>query len=46
MPWDKIIDRKVKSSDNVSIAPNYVKVKGGAVHKKTLFYPKILCSRI
>jgi hypothetical protein len=36
MPWDKIIDRKVKSSDNEdigkveSIAPNYVEVKEGA----------------
>ncbi|MFY9797612.1 MAG: hypothetical protein WAJ93_18145 [Candidatus Nitrosopolaris sp.] len=52
MPWDKIIDRKVKSSDNEdmgkveSIAPNYVEVNEGSVHKKTLFYTKILCSRI
>jgi hypothetical protein len=46
MPWDKIIDRKVKSSDNEdigkveSIAPNYVEVKEGAVHKKHYFIPK------
>jgi len=46
MPWDKIIDRKVKSSDNEdmgkveSIATNYVEVKEGAVHKKRYFIPK------
>ena len=46
MPWDKIIDRKVKSSDNEdigkveSIAPNYVEVKEGTVHKKHYFIPK------
>jgi hypothetical protein len=46
MPWDKIIDRKVKSSDNEdlgkveSIAANYVEVKEGAVHKKRYFIPK------
>ena len=46
MPWDKIIDRKVKSSDNEyigkveSIATNYVEVKEGAVHKKHYFIPK------
>src|SRR5207245_3962924 len=46
MPWDKIIDRKVKSSDNKdmgkvqSIAPSYVEVKEGAVHKKRFFIPK------
>ena len=46
MPWDKIIDRKVKSSDSEdlgkieSIAANYVEVKEGAVHKKRYFIPK------
>jgi hypothetical protein len=46
MSWDKIIDRKVKSSDNEdigkveSIAPDYVEVKEGAVHKKHYFIPK------
>ena len=46
MPWDKIIDRKVKSSDDhdmgkvESIAPSYVEVKEGAVHKKRYFIPK------
>jgi hypothetical protein len=46
MSWDKIIDRKVKSSDNEdvgkveSIAANYVEVKEGAVHKKHYFIPK------
>jgi hypothetical protein len=46
MPWDKIIERKVKSSDNEdigkveSIAPNYVEVKEGTVHKKRYFIPK------
>src|SRR5207245_8828151 len=46
MPWDKIIDRKVKSSDDhdmgkvESIASSYVEVKEGAVHKKRYFIPK------
>lgn len=46
MPWDKIIDRKVKSTDNEdlgkveSVAVNYVEVKEGAVHKKHYFIPK------
>lgn len=46
MPWDKIIDRKVKSSDNhdvgkvESIAPSYIEVKEGALHKKRYFVPK------
>ncbi len=46
MPWDKIIDRKVKSSDNEdigkveSIAASYVEVKDGTVHKKHYFIPK------
>jgi hypothetical protein len=46
MPWDKIIHRKVKSSDNEdmgkveSVAPSYVEVKGGSVHKKRYFIPK------
>ena len=46
MSWDKIIDRKVKSSDNEdlgkveSVAVNYVEVKEGALHKKRYFIPK------
>jgi hypothetical protein len=46
MPWAKIIDRKVKSSDGhdmgkvESIASSYVEVKEGAVHKKRYFIPK------
>jgi hypothetical protein len=46
MPWDKIIDRKVKSSDSEdmgkveSIAPSYIEVKEGSVHKKRYFIPK------
>lgn len=46
MPWDKIIDRKVKSTDDEdlgkveSVAVNYVEVKEGAVHKKRYFIPK------
>jgi hypothetical protein len=46
MPWDKIIDKKVKSSDNKdlgkveSIAANYIEVKEGSVHKKRYFIPK------
>lgn len=46
MPWDKIVDRKVKSTDNEdlgkveSVAVNYVEVKEGAVHKKHYFIPK------
>jgi hypothetical protein len=46
MPWDKIIDKKVKSSDNKdlgkieSISANYVEVKEGSVHKKRYYVPK------
>ena len=46
MSWDKIIDRKVKSTDNEdlgkveSVAVNYVEVKEGALHKKRYFIPK------
>ena len=46
MPWDKIIDRKVKASDDhdmgkvESIASSYIEVKEGAVHKKRYFIPK------
>jgi hypothetical protein len=47
MSWDKIIDKKVKSSDNEdmgkveSVAANYVEVKERALHKKRYFVPGI-----
>ena len=46
MPWEKIIDKKVKSSDNQdlgkveSVASNYVEVKEGLVSKKHYYIPK------
>jgi hypothetical protein len=46
MPWDKIIDKKVKSSDRKdlgdveSISTNYIEVKEGTVSKKHYFIPK------
>jgi hypothetical protein len=46
MPWDKIMDKKVKSSDNKdlgkveSISANYIEVKEGSVHKKRYYVPK------
>src|SRR6185503_2012542 len=46
MPWNKIIDRKVKSSDRKdlgdveSISTNYIEVKEGTVSKKHYFIPK------
>jgi hypothetical protein len=46
VPWDKIIGRKVKSSDNEdigkveSISTNYIEVKAGSVHKKHYYVPK------
>ena len=46
LPWDKIIDKKVKSSDGhdlgkvESIASNYVEVKEGTVSKNRSFIPK------
>ena len=46
MPWDKIIDKKVKSSDNQdlgkvqSVAANYVESQEGVVSKKRYYIPK------
>src|SRR5918912_935565 len=46
MAWDKIIDKKVKSSDNQdmgkveSISADYVEVKEGTVSKKHYYLPK------
>ncbi|MGC1927953.1 MAG: hypothetical protein WA667_03190 [Candidatus Nitrosopolaris sp.] len=46
MPWDKIMDKRVKSSDNKdlgkvqSISANYIEVKEGSVHKKRYYIPK------
>jgi hypothetical protein len=46
MPWDKLIDKKVKSSDREdlgkieSVATDYVEVKEGVVSKKHYFLPK------
>jgi hypothetical protein len=46
MPWDKIIGKKVKSSDRKdlgdveSIATDYIEVKQGVVSKKHYFVPK------
>jgi hypothetical protein len=46
MAWDKIIDRKVKSTDNQelgkveSVSSEYVEVKEGALHKRRYYIPK------
>ena len=46
MPWDKIIDKKVKSSDKQdlgkveSVSTNYIEVKEGLVSKKHYYIPK------
>jgi hypothetical protein len=46
MPWDKLISKKVKSSDNKdigeveSVATNYIEVKEGMVSKKRYYMPK------
>lgn len=46
MPWDKIIGKKVKSSDRKdlgdveSVATDYIEVKEGVVSKKHYFIPK------
>jgi hypothetical protein len=46
MPWDKIIDKKVKSSDDQdlgkvqSVAANYVESQEGLVSKKRYYIPK------
>ena len=46
MPWEKILDKKVKSSDEEdmgkvqSVASNYVEVTEGLVGKKRYFIPK------
>jgi hypothetical protein len=46
MPWEKVIDKKVKSSDKEdlgkvqSIGPHYIEVKEGSVRKKQYFIPK------
>ena len=46
MPWDKIIDKKVKSSDDQdlgkvqSVAANYVESQEGVVSKKRYYIPK------
>src|SRR3712207_3201228 len=46
MPWDKIIGKKAKASDNEeigeikSISPDYVEVEEGTVSKKRSFIPK------
>lgn len=46
MPWDKLISKKVKSSDNKdigeveSVATNYIEVKEGMVSKKHYYMPK------
>jgi hypothetical protein len=46
MPWEKILDKKVKSSDDEdmgkvqSVASNYVEVTEGVVSKKRYFIPK------
>jgi hypothetical protein len=46
MPWEKILDKKVKSSDDQdlgkvqSISSNYVEVTEGVVSKKRYFIPK------
>ena len=46
MPWDKIIGKKVKSSDRKdlgdvdSVSSDYIEVKEGVVNKKHYFIPK------
>src|ERR687891_2996931 len=46
MPWEKILDKKVKSSDDEdlgkvqSVSSNYVEVTEGVVSKKRYFIPK------
>jgi hypothetical protein len=46
MPWEKIIDKKVKSSDNEdlgkvqSVATNYIEAQEGHVSKKRYYIPK------
>src|SRR5919199_1549215 len=46
MPWDKIIDKKVRSSDKQdlgkveSVSTNYIEVKEGLVSKKHYYIPK------
>jgi hypothetical protein len=46
MPWDKIIDKKVKSSDRKdlgdveSVSSDYIEVKEGMVSKKHYYIPK------
>lgn len=46
MPWEKVIDKDVKSSDKEdlgkvqSIGPYYIEVKEGSVRKKRYFIPK------
>jgi hypothetical protein len=46
MPWDKIIDKKVKSSDDQdlgkvqSVAANYIEVQEGHLSKKRYYIPK------
>jgi hypothetical protein len=46
MPWDKIIGKKAKSSDNEelgeikSVTPDYVEVEDGTVSKKHYFIPR------
>lgn len=46
MPWEKVIGKEVKSSDNKelgkveSIGPHYLEVKDGVVREKRYFIPK------
>ena len=46
MPWEKVIDKEVKSSDKQdlgkvqSIGPHYVEIMEGSVRKKRYFIPK------
>ena len=46
MPWDDIIGKKAKASDNEelgevkSVSPDYVEVEEGTVSKKRYFIPK------
>ena len=46
MPWDKIIGKDVKSSDDKdvgeikSVSPYYIEIKEGSVNKKRYFIPK------
>jgi hypothetical protein len=48
MPWEKVIDKEVKSSDKEdlgkvqSVVPHYIEVKEGSVRKKRSLFQNII----